>query len=159
VSALVRDKLLGDDALLAVRQQKFDFSKVKIEVGSLEELPGGLRQKVNVEVPRVGGGDAGRTEIDLAFVKETPRPVISRICEAISSAIKDIVARMGEHFDAVVFNYQLNAAIKRISTDTGVDIQVVRHQFHVGEHDIYFAQRQDRHDGTATRLDSGRQPA
>ncbi|HEV7572303.1 MAG TPA: hypothetical protein VGQ21_12470 [Thermoanaerobaculia bacterium] len=159
VTALVRDKSLGDDALRALRQEKFDFSKVKIEAGTLEELPTELRQTMTVEVPRMDGGDPGHGVIDLAFVKETPPGVISRICEAIKSAVNDIVADLGQHFDAVVFNYRLSAAIKRISTESGVDIRLVRHQFRAGQRDIYFAQRQDGHDGIATRLDSGRRPA
>ncbi|HEX9460358.1 MAG TPA: hypothetical protein VGA84_14490 [Thermoanaerobaculia bacterium] len=159
VSALVRDETLGDDALRAIREEQFDYSKVKIEVGTLEELPNELRQTMNVEVPKIDGSEPGRGVIELAFDKATPRSVISRICDAIKSAVKDIVADLGQHFDAVVFNYRLNAAIKRISAETGVDIRVVRHQFQAGKKDIHLAERQDRHDGTAAGLHSSRQPS
>jgi hypothetical protein len=159
VSALVRDETLGDDALRAIREEQFDFSKVKIEVGTLEELPNELRQTMNIEVPKMDGSEPGRGVIDLAFDKATPRSVISRICDAIKSAVKDIVADLGQHFDAVVFNYRLNAAIKRISAETGVDIRVIRHQFQAGKKDIHLAERQDRHDGTEAGLHSSRQPS
>jgi hypothetical protein len=159
VSALVRDKSLGDDALQAVRKENFDFSKVKIEVGTLEEMPNELRQRMTVELPRTGGGEPGRGTIELSFAKETPRSVIGRICDAITSAVNAIIADLGEHFDAVVFNYRLNAAIKRISAESGVDIHVIRHQFRSGQRDLYWGELQDRYDGTTTRLYGSRWPA
>jgi hypothetical protein len=159
VSALVRDEALGDDALRAVRQERLDFSRTKVTVGELVELPNELRQRISVEVPKISGQDATHTTIELGFAKETPRGVISRICDSISSAVKSIVAELGEHFDAVVFNLKLNAAIKRISAETGVDIRLVRQQYQTGQRDLYFADLQDRHEPIAARVDHPRRRA
>ncbi|HEV7920359.1 MAG TPA: hypothetical protein VGR02_06160 [Thermoanaerobaculia bacterium] len=159
VSALVREESLGDDALRALREERFDFSKTKITVGTLEELPNELRQSIELEVPSMTSEEAAHTKIELAFDKATPRGVIAQICEAISDAVRTIVADLGEHFDAVVFNLRLNAAMKRISADTGVDIRLIRQQFRHGQRDLYFAELQDQHERIAARVDHPRRRA
>jgi hypothetical protein len=156
VSALLRDETIGDDAFRAIRQERFDFSKTKITIGEIQELPTELRQSMHVEVPSATGQEAAHTTIEVAFEKGTPRSVIGTIFDAIASAVKTIVSELGEHVDMVVFNLKLNAAMKRISVETGVDIRLIRQQFKHGQKDIYFGELREQHERIGASVDDPR---
>jgi len=144
ISALIKDEGIPEEALREARSRKYDFSNASVKDPEIELLATGeLRSKIVVEVPAKGANTSpGRAAIELEFGKGTPREIVNIVIERILKAIRDVLREMRSQFDAVIFNYRINAEIKRISIETGVDIKLIRHQFNDGSKDLYFAGRE-----------------
>lgn len=141
ISAFIREKNLPNNSVLRMQAKKYDFSRAEIKVSEIETLPVGTQRSViTVEVPTVEAGAArGRATVELRFRNSTPREVITIITNRIRQAIKNLLDEMGDKYDVIMFNRRLNSEIKRISKETGVDVDVIRHQFAEEQGDLYFA--------------------
>lgn len=141
ISAFIREKNLPNNSVLRMQAKKYDFSRAEIKVSEIETLPVGTQRSViTVEVPTVESGVArGRATVELRFRNSTPREVITIITNRIRQAIKNLLDEMGDKYDVIMFNRRLNSEIKRISKETGVDVDVIRHQFAEEQGDLYFA--------------------
>jgi hypothetical protein len=146
ISAFIREKNLPNESILRMQAKKYDFSRAEIKVSEVETLPVGTQRSViTVEVPTIeSGASRARATVELRFGKSTPREVIRIVTERIKQAIKNLLDEMGDKYDVIMFNRRLNLEIKRINKETGVDVDIIRHQFSEEMGDLYFSRRDQR---------------
>lgn len=146
ISAFIRQKNLPNESVLRMQARKYDFSRAEIKISEVETLPiGTQRSVITVEVPTIESGTLrARATVELRFGKSTPREVIRIVTERIKQAIKNLLDEMGDKYDVIMFNRRLNLEIKRINKETGVDVDIIRHQFSEEMGDLYFSRRDQR---------------
>jgi hypothetical protein len=145
ITGLLKDEGLADQALADLRLKRYNFSKAEIRVTETKLAENGeLKSSVVVEIPLADSPSlAGKARIELKFAKETPGEVVRIVMQRIRDAISQLVGEMRNQFDALLFNYRLNAEIKRIALETEVDVELILHQFNDGSKDLYFAEKGD----------------
>lgn len=127
VSALLHSDT-AEVAVARLEQGRFDFARAKVQ-SSVRETVERYEAEWRIEVPRSDHGAGLRTTIGVTVDKAVPKSIFNRIVSMVQEAISRIVTGMRGQYDAVLFNYRLNQAIKRIRIETGVDFELILHQF------------------------------
>jgi hypothetical protein len=139
IDALMHERGLGSGDLKDISSAKYDYSRAQLSISEGGVVDGQQIHSITVDIPELSQGGNGRAIVEIAFDEGTPKGVVRIILDRIKSAFRDIVSRMGDHFDTIRFNREMTLAIKRIARETGVDFKVLRHQFKSEKGDLYFA--------------------
>lgn len=137
VSGVVRSKGVTDAKIDQFRAERFDFSRATVTT-AVRQTTEGFEGRISVEIPSMTNGSRATGEIRVGFRKTASQSVISRIMSMIGKAITSILSDMKGAYDSFVFNRRLSHAVKRIQIETGVDFEVIDHQFGDSSIDIHF---------------------
>jgi len=129
-----------------IGKQRFDYSKAKVGQPKIERLgTGQFEGTIEIEAPSLNGSDTvGRIGVRLRFAERAPRGAVNsffqRLVEFIETLLRDAKYRL----NSMRFNFRLNQEIKRISRETGVDVEVIRHQFNSSYGDLFFVRTEEK---------------
>ena len=136
-SALVEEGI--DPAIIrTIRQRRYDIPRATVSEPVVEVVNGVPQGKITVEIPRLDATGKARAEITVGLHPEMKPPLMVRLMQKIKVAIQKIIQDFGGSFDAIAFNLRLNREIRAISRETGVPIDIVRHQFTDAADDLHF---------------------
>jgi hypothetical protein len=128
IAGLLRSEKLDNAVLTRLRATRYDFSRATVK-SSVIETATHAEGRVTVDIPRVGSNVSARSSLRVSFSKSTPKSVVNRIMSMLSTAIERVLVQMRGSYDALVFNFRLNQAVKRIRQETGVDFTLIEQQF------------------------------
>jgi hypothetical protein len=135
ISALVS----GDEAALArMNSRRLNFRDAKVSASEVVETAHGPQGTIRIDVPAATGGQGGTATVRLQFRQGASRRVIDAVMRRVSEVLTRLFRELGNTVDALTFNFRLNAELKAISREFGVDIRV-DHEFRAGASDLYFA--------------------
>ncbi|HEX2080037.1 MAG TPA: hypothetical protein VHG08_20125 [Longimicrobium sp.] len=136
ISALVG----ADEAVLAqARARRLDFSRAEVTASDVVQTAAGQERTISIRVPGADAGAAPATaSIRLGFRNSMSRSLIDLITTRVRALVNEIILELGAAIDWVRFNLRLNAELKHLSRELGVEIHVDQ-QFQTGARDLYIA--------------------
>lgn len=148
ISALVG---ADDAALVQARARRLDFSRAEVTASDVVQTATGQERTISIRVPGAAAGELPATaRLRLGFRKSMSRDLVDLITLRVRELVNAIIRELGAGIDWVLFNLRLNAELKHLSRELGVEVHVDQ-EFRAGAQDLYIADASRTEEGSDRR--------